>query len=254
MSQWVSYAPYSSGSDEEHSSAETHIPSSVPPKAPSVPMSTNISPYLLSPPNRPQAMIAPNKMLAPLTSSTLSSTLPSPIIKPQSPTSSSVSSSPSSSCSSRSSSVSSYLTSPLHKPLILDLLNRARSRSRSSQSSRSTTSISSSIQSYVTAEPYNVFNSLRLSYDTVEDQHAIETAKDVEGGTVYCLYIGTFTETFDDEDENPQLRHRGLILRPSSRVPGAFERIGRWTQYIEHWVKNKEVFTKESKIIRVEIV
>lgn len=253
-SQWVSYAPYSSDSDEEHSSAETHILPSIPPKAPSVPMSTNISPYLLSPPNRPQAMIAPNKMLAPLTSSTLSSTLPSPIIKPQSPTSSSVSSSPSSSCSSRSSSVSSYLTSPLHKPLILDLLSRARSRSRSSQSSRSTTSISSSIQSYVTAEPYNVFNSLRLSYDTVGDQHAIETAKDVEGGTVYCLYIGTFTETFDDEDENPQLRHRGLILRPSSRVPGAFERIGRWTQYIEHWVKNKEVFTKESKIIRVEIV
>ncbi|KAF8228989.1 HET-domain-containing protein [Tricholoma matsutake] len=42
------------------------------------------------------------------------------------------------------------------------------------------------------------FNSLHLNYDTAGLEQGVENARDVEGRTVYCLFIGTFTEVFDD--------------------------------------------------------
>ncbi|KAF8962312.1 heterokaryon incompatibility protein-domain-containing protein [Flammula alnicola] len=97
----------------------------------------------------------------------------------------------------------------------------------------------------VTTVKESIFNSLHLNYDT-------PTAEASAGGTVYCLFIGSFSEVFD-HDKHPHVKHQGLILKPTAG--GArFERIGRWTQHIEDWVHNKDVWTRKSGAMRVEII
>lgn len=90
---------------------------------------------------------------------------------------------------------------------------------------------------------HNSFNSLHLDYDTSSEASA--------GGTVYCLFIGSFTDVNDD-DKTPHVRQTGLILKP---VAGAkFERIGRWTLNIEDWVRNGDMWTKQTRVSRVELI
>ncbi|KAF9544537.1 HET-domain-containing protein [Agrocybe pediades] len=96
----------------------------------------------------------------------------------------------------------------------------------------------------VTTVKESIFNSLHLNYDT-------PTAAASAGGTVYCLFIGSFDERFS-HDRHGHITHQGLILRPVSG--GNFERIGRWTQHIEDWVKNKDIWTRKSGVHRVSIV
>ncbi|KAH9474381.1 hypothetical protein JR316_0012839 [Psilocybe cubensis] len=92
---------------------------------------------------------------------------------------------------------------------------------------------------------YGVFNSLHLDYDT-------STAASSSGGVVYCLFIGSFSERFGHDSE-PHIKHRGLILEPV-RKTDKFQRIGRWTQHIEDWVHNKEIWTKKAAVHRVALV
>lgn len=91
---------------------------------------------------------------------------------------------------------------------------------------------------------YSIFNSLHLDYDT-------PTAESSSGGTVYCLFIGSFSERFDHDSE-PHITHQGLILKPENS--GKFQRIGCWSQHIEDWVHNKEIWTKKAGVHRVEII
>jgi Heterokaryon incompatibility protein (HET) len=101
--------------------------------------------------------------------------------------------------------------------------------------------------------PKDSFNSLHLNYDTDDVQHTVENARDVEGRTVYCLFIGAFTEVFDhSDDEHVQLS--GLMLRPSVKPYGKWERVGRWTQHIEHWAGNIDIWTKRAGLERVEVI
>ncbi|PPQ68506.1 hypothetical protein CVT26_003445, partial [Gymnopilus dilepis] len=95
-----------------------------------------------------------------------------------------------------------------------------------------------------TTVQYGTFNSLHLNYDT-------PTAEESAGGTVYCLFIGSFSEVFN-HDSKPHITHQGLILKPGAG--GKFERIGRWTQHIEDWVHSKDVWTRKSRVHRVEII
>ena len=90
------------------------------------------------------------------------------------------------------------------------------------------------------------FNSLHLNYDTPA------SAQESSGTIVYCLFIGCFSEVFDDPDE-PHIQRCGLMLRPTS-VEGRFERVGRWKQYVEDWTKRQEVWTKEASVFQVEII
>ncbi|KAF8962319.1 heterokaryon incompatibility protein-domain-containing protein, partial [Flammula alnicola] len=102
-----------------------------------------------------------------------------------------------------------------------------------------------SLLANVATVQYGIFNSLHLNYDTSADASSA-------GGTVYCLFIGSFSEVFD-HDKHPHTKHQGLILKPTAG--GArFERIGRWTQHIEDWVHNKDVWTRKSGVVRVEII
>jgi hypothetical protein len=102
--------------------------------------------------------------------------------------------------------------------------------------------------------PENSLNSLELWYDTAEVQRSIEGAWDVDGRTVSCLYIGTFTEVFD-ESYDPNVNLMGLMLRPSTKARGKWERVGRWQQTIsEHWVWNKDIWTNRARLERVEII
>lgn len=68
---------------------------------------------------------------------------------------------------------------------------------------------------------------------------------------VYLLFIGYFIENSDDPDE-AEFQPCGLILTPTS-VEGRFERIGRWTQYMQ-WVYKQEIWAKKADIHRVEII
>ncbi|KIJ23188.1 hypothetical protein M422DRAFT_39746, partial [Sphaerobolus stellatus SS14] len=97
--------------------------------------------------------------------------------------------------------------------------------------------------SNVAAVEYSTMETLHLNYDT-------PTSEASAGGTVYCLFIGSFSEVLD-HDEHPHVSLCGLILKPT--VGGKFERIGRWKQFIEYYVKNKYVF-KKSGVVRVEII
>ncbi len=90
------------------------------------------------------------------------------------------------------------------------------------------------------------FNSLHLNYDTPA------SAQESSGTIVYCLFIGCFSEVFDDPDE-PHVQRCGLMLRPTL-VKGRFERVGRWKQYVEDWTKKQEVWTKEASVFQVEII
>ncbi len=92
----------------------------------------------------------------------------------------------------------------------------------------------------------NGFNSLHLNYDTPA------SAQESSGTIVYCLFIGCFSEVFDDPDE-PHVQRCGLMLRPTL-VKGRFERVGRWKQYVEDWTKKQEVWTKEASVFQVEII
>jgi len=96
----------------------------------------------------------------------------------------------------------------------------------------------------VTTVKETIFNSLHLNYDTAQ-------AEASAGGTIFCLFIGSFSERFSHSN-SAHISHNGLILKPISG--GKFERIGRWTQYVEDWVHNKDVWTKKSGIHRVSIV
>jgi hypothetical protein len=96
-------------------------------------------------------------------------------------------------------------------------------------------------------------NSLHPDFDTADAQRIIEQARDVEGRTVYCLFIGTFTEVFDDSDYG-HVSLMGLMLRPSTKQRGKWERVGRWKQFIEDWVRNQDVWTKKAGLVRVEVI
>ncbi|KAF8911150.1 heterokaryon incompatibility protein-domain-containing protein [Gymnopilus junonius] len=98
--------------------------------------------------------------------------------------------------------------------------------------------------SNVTTVKYGIFNSLHLNYDT-------PTAEASAGGIVYCIFIGSFSEVFD-YDKHPHVTHQGLILKPTANRK--FERIGRWSQHIEDWVHNKDVWTRKSGVQRIEII
>ncbi|KAF9461085.1 heterokaryon incompatibility protein-domain-containing protein, partial [Collybia nuda] len=91
--------------------------------------------------------------------------------------------------------------------------------------------------------PYGTFNSLHLEYDTPTSEASAD-------GIVYCLFVGTFLELHNG-DKHPHMRHSGLILRPAAE--GKFQRIGRWKHFIEDWVHNKDVWTRKSGILTVEI-
>ncbi|RYP79680.1 hypothetical protein DL769_002820 [Monosporascus sp. CRB-8-3] len=100
----------------------------------------------------------------------------------------------------------------------------------------------------------SAFNSLHLNYDDERDADEITSADSPTSGFVFCLFVGTFFSHFDDNPDNTHPEHRGLILRPSATVLGAAERIGSWSQYIEHWVESKSVFTKHAATVVVTIV
>lgn len=96
-------------------------------------------------------------------------------------------------------------------------------------------------------------DSLHLKYDTDGLKQAIENARDIEGRTVYCLFIGKFTEVFPHSpDEHVELK--GLMLRPSTKQRGKWERVGSWKQYIEEWVEEPDVWTKQAGLERLEII
>jgi hypothetical protein len=66
----------------------------------------------------------------------------------------------------------------------------------------------------------------RLNYDTQDL---------FEGSTVHCLFIGTFVTVYPYKEPSteyyrePTTEYAGLVLKPSTRVLGAFDRIGTWT-------------------------
>ncbi|KAF9469586.1 heterokaryon incompatibility protein-domain-containing protein [Collybia nuda] len=88
------------------------------------------------------------------------------------------------------------------------------------------------------------FRSLHLDYDT----SSLATSA---GGTIYCLFIGSFIDV-NDHDKEPHIRNSGLILKPVSG--GKFERIGRWTQFIEDWTSNGDLWTRQARVFKVEII
>lgn len=91
-----------------------------------------------------------------------------------------------------------------------------------------------------------------MSFDTEEDMRRTMISDDAKNGFVYCLFIGSFDR--GESDQTPILKHKALLLKPSSRIVGAFERIGCMTQTTGHFTKNPEVFTKESRVTKVQIV
>ncbi|KAF9475453.1 HET-domain-containing protein [Pholiota conissans] len=99
----------------------------------------------------------------------------------------------------------------------------------------------------VTTVQYDIFNSLHLNYDT-------PTSASSAGGTIYCFFIGSFGEVFDHDDDpyDPHVTHEGLILKPADG--GKFVRIGHWIQHIEDWVHHKDMWTRKSRVHRVEII
>jgi hypothetical protein len=99
------------------------------------------------------------------------------------------------------------------------------------------------------ANPYDTHYSLDLVYDT-EAEHLRHMSAE---RTVYCLLIGVFHKNFDHVSK-PQTSLRGLLLKPSTNVADAFERIGFFTQHIEAWVSGKEVFNKEATVAKIKLV
>ena len=46
----------------------------------------------------------------------------------------------------------------------------------------------------------------------------------------------------------------GLMLRPSTKQRGKWERVGRWKQSIEDWVNNQDVRITKAGLVRVEVI
>lgn len=98
-----------------------------------------------------------------------------------------------------------------------------------------------------------LFDSLQLNYDDPRDGEAVLNKDNPTRGLIFCLYIGTFEHRYSlDPVSHPS--RKGLILQPSKTVPGAAERIGCWTQFIEKWAVGTAVFPLEATPVSVTIV
>ncbi len=86
---------------------------------------------------------------------------------------------------------------------------------------------------------------IHLNFDTADSKEKSLVS------IVYLLFVGHFIENSDDPDE-AEFQPCGLILTPMS-VEGKFERIGRWTQYMQ-WFYKQDIWTKMAGIHQVEII
>jgi hypothetical protein len=102
--------------------------------------------------------------------------------------------------------------------------------------------------------PLPYFGHCRMSFDTEEDMRRTLAKDDTKNRLVYCLFIGSFDRGLCESDQTPILKHKALLLKPSSKIVGAFERIGCMTQRTGYSTKNSEVFTKDSRVTKVQIV
>ncbi|CAM1503023.1 Fc.00g077990.m01.CDS01 [Cosmosporella sp. VM-42] len=99
-----------------------------------------------------------------------------------------------------------------------------------------------------------LFNSLHLNYDDPKDQEHVTSQENPVRGLIFFLFVGTFFSHFELDKKNTHPHHQGLMLKPSTRIPGAAERIGSWGQFIESWTEGKAVFLKEAAVVTVTIV
>ncbi|KAI5865699.1 heterokaryon incompatibility protein-domain-containing protein [Durotheca rogersii] len=100
----------------------------------------------------------------------------------------------------------------------------------------------------------SALNTLHLNFDDKGDAEEAADAGGPTGGFVFCLFVGTLFSHFNHGAKSTHAEHRGLILKPSATAPGIAERIGSWTQYIQHYTEEKDLFTKTAPMVVVTIV